>query len=88
MQGTIERPASRAAVCQALRHFFNLPTKQVAALVNVSSQYVSAVTNDSTTVVSWQERQRQQESIDVAWRLLQDSDHGNRIFFLSENEQV
>jgi hypothetical protein len=65
-----EQPACQAAIIQALRFHFNKRPKDIAALMDIRSQTVSMITNDSLTVLSWGDRRYKQEAIEAAKRIL------------------
>lgn len=65
-----ELPACQAAIIQALRFHFLKRPKEIAVLMQMKSQRVSMITNDSLTVLSWVDRRYKQEAIEAAKQIL------------------
>lgn len=70
MSGT-ERPACQAAIIQALRFHFRLRPKEIANKLDISRHIVSSVTTGSVTVLSWDEREFQDEAIEQAKKIVE-----------------
>lgn len=66
----LEAPGCKAAVIQALKYHFKLATCEIAAIMKVRSQHVSAFTAVQPVVVSWFERKYQAEAIAAAQAIL------------------